>query len=83
MREPRQRAQSIPKPETPTERRFLAQPADAVALPVDRMPQRDEQPGFCEKEKENAVHDCQRLFERRAEPRGILLPRREGGQQLA
>ena len=41
----------------------VAQPFEAVALAVDRMPQRHERARFGEQQEQHPIHDGQRLFE--------------------
>ena len=64
MREPRDGLQRLPDPHRP--RQHLdraAQRFDRVAVAVDRMPARHEAAGFGKEQKQNPIHDDQRLVE--------------------
>ena len=64
MRKPRDRTQRVP--EAGCVRRLLgrvAKPLEAVALAVDRMPQRHERARFGEQQEQHPVDDGQRLLE--------------------
>ena len=64
MREPSNRAQRIPRAErTWRSLRRVAQRLDAVAVAIDRVPERHEHARFGEQEKEDAIDDRERLLE--------------------
>ena len=64
VREARDRAQRVPEPSAGCGRSAaVAQRLDAVALAVDRMPQRDEAARFGEQQEQDAIDDRERLLE--------------------
>ena len=64
MREARDRAQRVPESGCrPAQSSARAQRLDAVALPVHRVPQRNQQSRFGEQQKQHSIHDRQRLLE--------------------
>ena len=84
MREPRHRAQRVPQ--TGGARRSLrivAHRLDAVALAIDRVPERDERARLREQQKQDAIDDRQRLLERLVDRDRAIAPARSPARQRA
>ena len=83
MREPRDRLQGVPHAGR-SQRSIggVAQRLDAVALPINGMPERHQPARLGEEQEQQAVYDRQRLLERIVQRSAGVRPRHESAEHV-